>query len=295
MLDINDSKCIPDYLRYDLRSPPPDIEAVPPLEPDFPLSRPRDAASRKSGPPVSIAQLNQLSQTTLEQVKVDATYREEIDDAVAPSYFSTAQEEEYLRNLDAKLGIGPAEATSLPQRPVDRDREHYKDVQLRNPVSVYNWLKRNKPEIFLQEDADAEEPPKKTAKSKSRGGGGAATGAGSGGTDAIHIATAKPSPKATAQPRSSKRARIETIKSEEVLDDDGNVIGGGFEEPAPRSKRKRDDEPYRPKGGSSKKKKRKTAGGSIQLSKELVEPDEDCIEHAIRSASPSFHASGLGV
>ena len=259
LIDINDSKCIPDHQRFDLSLSNGHANGE------------DDTASRPEAGLIPLSGLQRLPQSTLEKVQADETYREEIDETVAPSYFSLSQEEEYLRTLDAKLGLTPAIPTdipSLPLKPVDRDREHYKDVQLRNPVSVYNWLKRNRPEIFLQETSDTEDPPKKSAKSKPRG-------AIVPGTNVVET-TGKSSPKPAAQPRASKRARAETIKQEEILDDDGNVIGGVYEEPiAPKNKRKREDEPYRPKGGSSKKKKRKTASGSTPLSKEMVEDMED--------------------
>ena len=259
-MDINDSKCIPSYQRFDLNSPA-----------NGHANKQERVASISTDGPVHLSHLDELPQSTLEKVQADGIYYEEIDDAIAPSYFSPSQEEEYIHNLDVKLGLAPpiaAEIPALPLKPVDRDREHYKDVQLRNPVSVYNWLKRNRPEIFLQETSDAEDVPKKAAKSKSRAGGPAATAL-------AGDSPAKPSPKPAVHPRSSKRARAETIKQEEVLDDDGNVLVGGYEEPAPKNKRKREDEPYRPKGGSSKRKKRKTASGGTPLSKEMVDDTED--------------------
>ena len=269
-MDINDSKCTTEKLRYDLDSPP-DIEAVPPLEPDLSPSRQLQPAPEPQEVPINFSTLQNLPQSTLEKVKEEERYREEIDDLIAPNYFSPAQEEEYLRNLDEHLDTGgrPAETSAAPSKSLDRDREHYKDVQLRNPVSVYNWLKRNRPEIFLQENSDAEEPPKKSKKSKPSGVGI------NNGPNAVDSAKVKSSPKATPQSRASKRSRAETVKQEEILDDDGFVIGGGFDEQPSKNKRKREDEPYRPKGGSSKKKKRKTASGSTPLSKDMAEDVED--------------------
>ena len=270
-MDINDSKCIPEKFRYDLDSPP-DIEAVPPLEPDLSPSRQLQPAPEPQEAPINFSALQNVPQSTLEKVKEEGRYREEIDDLVAPSYFSPSHEEEYLRDLDARPDSAPnrlTETSAAPGKSLDRDREHHKDVQLRNPVSVYNWLKRNRPEIFLQENSDAEEPPKKPKKSKLPGGGI------NNGPNVVESAKFKSSPRPITQSRASKRPRAETVKQEEILDDDGFVIGGGFDEPPSKNKRKREDEPYRPKGGSSKKKKRKTTSGSTPLSKDMTEDVED--------------------
>ncbi|KAL9112293.1 MAG: hypothetical protein Q9227_003411 [Pyrenula ochraceoflavens] len=133
----------------------------------------------------------------------------------------------------ARIGTDP--------RTAERDR----DAQLRNPVSVYNWLRRHQPQVFLQ-DNEASHSSEKSSRA--------------------------------AGPRSSKRERARKEKAldeqqegrpeqkhrpqEPQYDDDGIAVdtptqrGGGG-----RGKRKRDEDGgYRPKGGNSRPAKRKRDG-----------------------------------
>ena len=145
--------------------------------------------------------------------------------AQSASGFPTShQEEQYLQGLDAYLAgsaTGPrAFAHTTPGRNGDRGMERDREMALRNPVSVYNWLRKHQPQVFLQDnEIQSEKPPRGTAS------------------------------------RSSKRASV-TIKQEAGLYDDEGIavdVGSGS-----RGKRKRDDDGgYRPKGGNSRPAKRK--------------------------------------
>ena len=99
---------------------------------------------------------------------------------------------------------------------MERDR----DMALRNPVSVYNWLRKHQPQVFLQ---DNEMQSEKAAKGASS--------------------------------RTSKRASASIKQEPELYDDDGIAVDAGS---SSRGKRKRDDDGgYRPKGGNSRPAKRK--------------------------------------
>ena len=143
------------------------------------------------------------------------------DSEFRSGFLSVAQEDEYQRALDAFLdGQAPTPRGHINHglKPGDRNVEREKDLQLRNPVSVYNYLRKHEPKVFLQ---DEETKPAR------------ATGA-----------------------RSSKRSNRDSIikQEQELYDDDGIAL----DMPNGRAKRKRDEDGgYRPKGGAPRSAKRK--------------------------------------
>ena len=99
---------------------------------------------------------------------------------------------------------------------MERDR----DMALRNPVSVYNWLRKHQPQVFLQDNEIQSDKPARGTTS-----------------------------------RASKRASAPIKQEPEFYDDDGIAVDTGS---SLRGKRKRDDDGgYRPKGGNSRPAKRK--------------------------------------
>ena len=138
-------------------------------------------------------------------------------------YPSAKQEERYLTEIDdyltGKRNHPRPHATSGSHR----EKVSERDLQLRNPVSVYNWLRKHQPQVFLQDhDKDIEK------KEKSR---------------------------------SSKRASTNTVKQEpedvELYDEDGIAIDYGAPSKGKRKRMEDGDTGYRPKGGSSKSSKRR--------------------------------------
>lgn len=143
-------------------------------------------------------------------------------------FLSTKQEEQYLQALDAYLdGVSPTPrshaANSLGSRNMERTTERERETQLKNPVSVYNWLRKHQPQVFLQDNEPGSEKPSRTTGSRIS---------------------------------ARKSANKEALKQEQDLyDDDGFALDLGS---SARGKRKRDaDGGYRPKGGNSKGTKRK--------------------------------------
>jgi hypothetical protein len=142
----------------------------------------------------------------------------------ASGFPSSNQEEQYLQGLDAYLaGSTTAPRAFAPNtagRNIDRGTERDRDMALRNPVSVYNWLRKHQPQVFLQDNEVQSEKPAR-------------------GTTA----------------RSSKRASAPIKQELEPYDDDGIAVDIGN---TSRGKRKRDDDGgYRPKGGNSRPTKRR--------------------------------------
>ena len=263
LLDVNESKRIPLHLYYDIRSPTPDATAVPGLEPDRSPSRVRDntgalaalAEARSemtSGqitprsfkaleaellqtinrPSRTLAHLEATPHTTLASVTPNLL-PSELDDVAPVGYYSPSHEQEYLSTLDNILGGAPANPRLVLSSHTAKsgEREKEKDAQLRNPVSVHNWLRKHNPAVFLQDEPNPDKvSPRNT--------------------------TTKVSPKPPKEPRVSKKAAAALKQEQEMLDDEGYVIGGNLGVPT-KNKRKREDEPYRPKGGSSRSAKRK--------------------------------------
>lgn len=138
-----------------------------------------------------------------------------------------------------------------------------RDLALRNPTSVYNWLRKHAPKTFLQDHeisaadhAAASEDPSATTK------GGASRGSRAG---ADKTDRAKPSARSRKQPGPSRGGGRSKDAEAMDLDDDGQhadfpLTPAEKKAASSSSKRKRvvDDDPgYRPKGGSSRPKAKK--------------------------------------
>ena len=174
-------------------------------------------------PEESYADLTQFATNT-------ATHSGEEKDTINHSmvpYLSSRQEDQYRQSIDAYLneetGHPRAHATlSSGASSSDKAAQREREMQLRNPVSVYNWLRKNKPSVFLQDNESAADKPARTTGS-----------------------------------RSSKRNanRDSIVKQEpELYDEDGIAVDA----PSGRGKRKREnDSGYRPKGGNARPTKRK--------------------------------------
>ncbi|KAM5465036.1 hypothetical protein MauCBS54593_006669 [Microsporum audouinii] len=132
------------------------------------------------------------------------------------------------------IDLTSARSASKHLPPADKERA----LLIRNPSSVYNWLRKNKPQVFAH---DAEGPP---------AGSSSAAGA------------AQPE-KPAAAPRSgssrSKRASAQAQRDEEIYDEDGVLVDviESTASASSRSKRKREEDGmYHPKGGNRARKKR---------------------------------------
>ena len=270
MLDVNESSRIPLHLRYDLRSPTPGAAEVPALEPDRSPRRITDAdgpqvalekAKAKFGdgeitpntykeletslqysidkPRIELVQLDTTPHTTLESV-IPNELPSDLDEDIPTGYLSPHHEAEFLLYLDNTLSNGPAGLRSVVSSQLAKanDRERERDSQLRNPVSVHNWLRKNH-HLFLQHDDS--NPDKSSSRQ-----------------------AAKVSPKPPNPTKVTKRSSVMPKQEHEMIDDEGFLIGVNMDVPS-KNKRKREDEPYRPKGGSSRPaKKKRTMGGAAK-------------------------------
>lgn len=140
-------------------------------------------------------------------------------------FFTPEHENEYYLATDAKLGDDSAalQLSSIPEKLsfVERERE----AALRNPISVYNWLRRNQPHIFLQDNENASE---------------------------------KSAPRPSNLRTSKKAAPNQSRKDEDPHDDDSVLIDTGHGSGGSKGKRKREEDAgNKSKGGSSSRSSRK--------------------------------------
>lgn len=161
--------------------------------------------------------------------------QDEATDTVLDGFPTPREEERYLEDLDSYLnGNAPAPRPSSAARGGERSSEKEREMALKNPVSVYNWLRKHQPQVFLQDNEAHSEKP-----------------------------TTRPAA------RASKRAS--TVKQEtDLYDEDGIAIDAG---PSAKGKRKRDDDGgYRPKGGNGRSVRRKKEDGSVSAKKSKRDP-----------------------
>jgi hypothetical protein len=138
---------------------------------------------------------------------------ETLEGYAAPiSYITPDQLDDHLYEVDASLGTVP---------PQNAQASPHQELALRNPHSVYNWLRRNEPKIFLQDGEGSE---------KSMGKPGSLRGAG----------------KRASMPGPSKPDALEIVE-EDGLRYDPTISGL---EPAKGKRKREDDAGYHPKSGA---------------------------------------------
>ncbi|KAH8730730.1 IEC3 subunit of the Ino80 complex, chromatin re-modelling-domain-containing protein [Phaeosphaeriaceae sp. PMI808] len=168
----------------------------------------------------------------------------------APGYMSPAHEEEFLAALDQVLAEPGFDASRLEGRPLRTTASHpplsEKDLTVRNPDSVYNWLRKHQPQVFLQ-DKDAAHHEIASEKS-------AAPKASASSRKSIKRESAVGGGGGTPGPRDNEEEDANV--STETGGKGRRKTGGG-----------EDDTAYRPKGGSSRPTKRKREEGDTPAPK----------------------------
>ena len=257
LMEFNDSIHVPSNLRYDLNYPndssspytkrdilPPKYNnaasakfALESAKADMMHNRITPEAYRsledavKSGsyfpPGMRYTSLSNVPHTTPKSEGDGRPGNDELEQQLQLGYLTPECETEYYLAMDARLGDEPAalQLGRAPEKPSFADRE--RDASLKSSVSVYNWLRKNQPHIFLQDNENVSE------KSASR-----------------------PSV------RSSKRVSTQNRKDDDTHDEDGSIKDAGASGNS-KGKRKRDeDTSYRPKGGGSRSSRKKKDDGS---------------------------------
>ncbi|KAI1188615.1 IEC3 subunit of the Ino80 complex, chromatin re-modelling-domain-containing protein [Nemania serpens] len=245
LLDINESPQIPFERRIDLNLDDEDDD-----ETDS------DNSETTQKPTKSLKRLIQEvpHQSYEEYVQRFPELRDDLeptDPRIHPTSFLAADDvDEYLYHLDMRLGLRPKPTLAPSVVGTSNASAMPTNFALRNPTSVYNWLRRHAPKTFLQDlekekDKDKDDREKDDSRKRKSG------------------ASRK---KQSTTSRKEKEREKETV---EPMDWDEEMT---YEAPAGavlKGKRKRDEDPgYRPKGGSSRPmKKRKSKDLSLQPSK----------------------------
>lgn len=240
LLELNDSPEVPGSLRYDLKGTGYEGERKPERHQDvhaaheaLRLGRYRVQKGDQSvddyeeskkdliravefAPAKSYAKLAQTC--SIEPVSYDITVDPSIP--TGAGYLTLRQEEQYLQSIDSFMSGKNSNPrvhaiNSLGSRTAERTADRERETQLKNPVSVYNWLRKHQPQVFLQDHETSNEKGSKVSGS-----------------------------------RSSKRTAVKDAKQEQdYYDEDGIALEYSS---TSRGKRKRnDDGAFRPKGGKS--------------------------------------------
>lgn len=191
--DLNNRPQIPARLRYDLQVPETrKLSEPPPAEP-YTIAT-AQAALKAARKQLRVGQITLMDYRELESsilvspaFKSNKSYTELREMAPFPmpagavvshdhsnpsgGILSTRHEEEYLKCLDSFLAGSttiprPHAAKNNTSRGSERSIEREKEMQLRNPVSVYNWLRKHQPQVFLQDNESHAEKEKKPRPSK---------------------------------------------------------------------------------------------------------------------------------
>lgn len=164
-----------------------------------------------------------------------------------------------------------------------------RDFALRNPTSVYNWLRKHAPKTFLQDNeggddkkekggekstrkvqrAEEEDDDEESRPAPRKGAGGSArkaTGEGRASTSAARAKAERSSKRSSASHAKDKRKSLDDTMYD--LDDELGFDSPSAAAASQKGKRKRisqdDDTGYRPKGGSSRKPpKKRTKNNSL--------------------------------
>ncbi|KAK5661690.1 hypothetical protein OQA88_9790 [Cercophora sp. LCS_1] len=271
LLDVNNSGQIPPEKRFDLSLDPPSDPNTPFLDIDRPSTPPGGAPPAKSYkrlcqevPHFTFSSANERFRDLLNDLEAgrDSPADPAQGQPHPPSFLTADDIDNYLWEVDVRLAEKEYNKTGnmpvlLPtMAPLAHAAENKelqtnsRDFLLRNPTSVYNWLRKNCPNTFLQDGEHEKENGDEQHVSTGRRGKGERGGRQGG-------------------PARTKRQSTAHHKGKDAdaMDYDEDT---GYDAVTPsgagaKGKRKRvvDDDPgYRPKGGSSRptKKKRKSEG-----------------------------------
>ncbi|KAK3492327.1 IEC3 subunit of the Ino80 complex, chromatin re-modelling-domain-containing protein [Neurospora hispaniola] len=290
LLDVNNSNQIPPEKRFDLSVKAPSNKEGLYLDIDRPSTPPGGIRPSKSYKEllqdVPHMRFSQAAECFPELLRDLEAGRDSPADPFQgqphpPSFLTADDIDNYIWEIDQRLarkeatetGVSPPPALptlapiAQPNSAATNAKESgllaSRDFQLRNPTSVYNWLRKHAPKTFLQDtEAHGDDNDHGESRGTTSGRGGRAKGerggtsGGRGGRGDSNLARTK---------RGGAKSAAVVVEAPEYLDEDNN-LEAAVTPSTTKGKRKRvvDDDPgYRPKGGSSRptKKKRKSEGG----------------------------------
>lgn len=275
MLDLNSSLKIPHALRYDISLPTErnEYDGISLAEANMIIAEGHTAVQQAGFPQSDFLKMRNLLEAALakQEVKTLAelkttvphpTYdpeREGIPQHLAdlqlgqhPAYLNSAHEEDYLLRLDAKLGDQWSLGQTRPSPPTNlasmTPRELDREIELKNPFSVHNWLKKHADKHAITDADGASDVGATPATGKRRN-----NLAKKVGDRAV----------AAARGREGSPSSVVAKTEDDILDDELGYV----EEATPGKGKKsaavgEKDDTYRPKGGrSGNKSKRKRDEG----------------------------------
>ena len=251
----------------------------------------------------------------LDDIEFPSTLPNADPDAYPPSFLTPDDIDNYLFEIDSRIG-GPGSslptlaplahhgrraaelagaggpsatgtnghsAQNVAGLPITAPASSSSSYQLRNPASVYNWLRKHSPQVFLQD-----------GEKDGRGDGGD-------GHHAEKPAAKSRTPASRGGTRTSKRASTKAPRASSMDMEVDDEDGGGTPAPSTtnRGRRKRvadDDTGYRPKGGSSRpaKKKRKNEGVDTPTLKRPRKTKKELSDEIVREVDVEAGSDGVG-
>ncbi|KAJ5726437.1 uncharacterized protein N7483_007794 [Penicillium malachiteum] len=184
LMEFNESIHVPSSLRYDLNLPddPPPLHAaeqeITPLVNDETLARTalKEAKSGLASGSLSPSAYRQVEESIKRNkafapgIKYSDLLKIQHSGMKAPGngskeadaldhklgYMTPEHEADFYLALDAKLGDEAAETrlARMPNPPTFAERE--KEASMRNPASVFNWLRRNQPHTLQEHEATSD-------------------------------------------------------------------------------------------------------------------------------------------
>lgn len=165
-------------------------------------------------------------------------------DALPASILTADDVDDYLHELDTRLERDNKPTLAPSARPGGKPALAT-NFALRNPTSVFNWLKKHAPKTFLQD----------LEKDKDKRGGDHENGDRENGGKRKSTAA-----RGKRQSGVSRKGKEKAGSSAETMEWDDDA---GYDVQATKGKRKRgEDSGYRPKGGSSRPSKKRKSGGA---------------------------------
>ncbi|KAJ5613504.1 hypothetical protein N7528_007158 [Penicillium herquei] len=185
LMEFNESIHVPSSLRYDLNLPddPPPLHAteqeITPLVNDETLARTalKEAKSGLASGSLSPSAYRQVEESIKRnkafapgikysdllkiphsEFKVPGNGPKDAADALDHKlgYLTPEHEADFYLALDAKLGDEAAEARLARMKNPPTFAEREKEASMRNPASVFNWLRRNQPQTLQEHEATAD-------------------------------------------------------------------------------------------------------------------------------------------
>ncbi|TDZ53891.1 INO80 complex subunit 3 [Colletotrichum trifolii] len=309
LMDMNSSAQIPLDKRVDLSMTTPSDLSYPPLDAD--AAADADEIPAEDRPTKSLKTLVRevphlgFSQAKDHSPSVVADMEPFAGEPHPPSFLTSDDIDDYLHDIDRRLHsddllptLAPSARTGNSSLPETNPHYLSQTIAVKNPTSVYNWLRKHAPKTFLQDaentatagagDEDTLEAPPTDGRRRrggARGGGGEGSRGGRGSRGGKRASLAASRAEKAAERAAEKAALAaeraaamrEAADNWEAMQEDEDDDMAVSTPATGRGKRKRastrggdDDDGYRPKGSTSrptKKKRKSEADGTPTVSK----------------------------